>query len=109
MDEQIGSIGGHRTSLGKPARRPVRGRRPIPETTFAIQIGPRKRISRVVQIIGSAILVLSAPLAFVPSAADPPPPPKSFAITVVDDQTGRGVPLVELQTINNVRYYTDSN
>src|SRR5215510_7605055 len=40
-------------------------------------------------------------------------PPESqripFAITVVDEQTGRGVPLVELQTVNNIRYYTDSN
>ncbi|MCY3023671.1 MAG: hypothetical protein NTW87_32220 [Planctomycetota bacterium] len=32
-----------------------------------------------------------------------------FAITVVDDQTGRGVPLVELRTVNDVRSYTDSN
>ena len=33
---------------------------------------------------------------------------KYFAIKVVDDQTGRGVPLVELKTTHNVRYYTDS-
>ncbi len=32
-----------------------------------------------------------------------------FTITVVDEQTGRGVPLVELQTVNNLRCYTDSN
>lgn len=32
-----------------------------------------------------------------------------FTITVVDDDTGRGVPLVELTTTNRVRYYTDSN
>ena len=32
-----------------------------------------------------------------------------FAITVVDEQTGRGVPLVRLETVNNIRYYTDSN
>lgn len=36
-------------------------------------------------------------------------PDKPFAITVVDDQSGRGVPLVELKTTNQVRYYTDSN
>ena len=35
--------------------------------------------------------------------------PAPFAIEVVDDQTGRGVPLVELKTTSNVRYYTDSN
>ena len=32
-----------------------------------------------------------------------------FTIEVVDEQTGRGVPLVELKTVNSVRYYTDSN
>ena len=32
-----------------------------------------------------------------------------FTIEVVDQQTGRGVPLVELKTVNNVRLYTDSN
>lgn len=31
-----------------------------------------------------------------------------FRIQVIDEQTGRGVPLVELQTVNNIRYYTDS-
>ncbi len=31
-----------------------------------------------------------------------------FAIRVVDDQTGRGVPLVELRTVDSTRYYTDS-
>jgi hypothetical protein len=33
---------------------------------------------------------------------------KPFVITVVDEQTGRGVPLVELKTTNEARYYTDS-
>ena len=32
-----------------------------------------------------------------------------FQITVVDEQTGRGVPLVELRTTSEVRYHTDSN
>lgn len=31
-----------------------------------------------------------------------------FKIKVVDAETGRGVPLVELETVNNVKYYTDS-
>ena len=34
--------------------------------------------------------------------------PEPFAIQVVDRQTGRGVPLVELRTVSNVAYYTDS-
>jgi hypothetical protein len=39
-------------------------------------------------------------------AADPAPRP--FAIEVVDDQTGRGVPLVELTTTSGITYVTDS-
>src|SRR3954471_22945102 len=31
-----------------------------------------------------------------------------FVISVVDDQTNRGVSLVELTTVNNVRFVTDS-
>ncbi len=38
----------------------------------------------------------------------PDDPSKPFVITIVDDQTGRGVPLVELKTVNEVRIYTDS-
>ncbi len=34
---------------------------------------------------------------------------KYFAIQVVDQDTGRGVPLVELTTTNRTTYYTDSN
>lgn len=37
-----------------------------------------------------------------------PQPDQYFRINVLDDQTGRGVPLVELETTNNIRYYTDS-
>jgi hypothetical protein len=33
---------------------------------------------------------------------------KYFKIQVVDRQTGRGVPLVELRTTNNIRHFTDS-
>src|SRR6266446_1116765 len=32
-----------------------------------------------------------------------------FTIEVVDDQTGRGVPLVELRTVNKAAWWTDSN
>lgn len=44
--------------------------------------------------------------AFNALAAEPTTRP--FAIHVVDDQTGRGVPLVELRTVSEVRCYTDS-
>ncbi|HUY88508.1 MAG TPA: hypothetical protein VMV10_07225 [Pirellulales bacterium] len=36
-------------------------------------------------------------------------PERYFEITVIDRQTGRGVPLVELSTVNGIRYVTDSN
>ena len=48
-------------------------------------------------------------LSFVSTGATPSDPRDYFKITVVDQETGRGVPLVELKTTNNVRYYTDSN
>lgn len=35
-------------------------------------------------------------------------PARYFAIEVVDEQTGRGVPMVELQATSGARYYTDS-
>ena len=50
-------------------------------------------------------IVLGGFLAAVVAAA----PEKPFAIEVVDRQTGRGVPLVELTTVNHLRYLTDSN
>ena len=36
-------------------------------------------------------------------------PSDYFRISVVDDATGRGVPLVEVRTTNDVKYFTDSN
>ncbi len=36
-------------------------------------------------------------------------PGRYFAIEVVDEQTGRGVPMVALQTTSAASYYTDSN
>lgn len=41
--------------------------------------------------------------------AAPPVVPKPFALRVVDGQTGRGVPLVELRTVHGIRLWTDSN
>src|SRR5262249_30223087 len=41
--------------------------------------------------------------------ADPGQGTSYFAITVVDGETGRGVPLVELRTVNGLRQFTDSN
>lgn len=38
----------------------------------------------------------------------PPASAQYFTIVVVDEDTRRGVPLVELRTVNNLTYYTDS-
>jgi hypothetical protein len=58
----------------------------------------------------AAITFVSIALLPLPSiAAEAPRADKYFKITVVDRETGRGVPLVELRTVDNVRYYTDSN
>jgi hypothetical protein len=57
-----------------------------------------------------SMAIVSISLLALPSiAADSPRADKYFKITVVDAKTGRGVPLVELRTVDNVRYYTDSN
>src|SRR4051794_5291174 len=52
------------------------------------------------------LALLSAPLARVDDPA--PDPGRYFAIEVVDEQSERGVPLVQLQTTYGTRYYTDS-
>lgn len=35
-------------------------------------------------------------------------PGRHFVIEILDEKTGRGVPLVELKTVNDIRYYSDS-
>ena len=45
---------------------------------------------------------------FATARADFPGPARPFVIEIVDDQTNRGVPLVELETVDRVRYFTDS-
>ncbi|OWK44380.1 hypothetical protein [Fimbriiglobus ruber] len=47
---------------------------------------------------------LCAPVAAAQNKIAPP----YFGIHVVDEKTGRGVPLAELRTVNDVSYYTDS-
>ncbi|MBI2824655.1 MAG: hypothetical protein HYX69_08220 [Planctomycetia bacterium] len=51
-------------------------------------------------VIGTFVLLLAP--------AAPPGAGEYFTIEVVDEQTGRGVPLVELRTVDGARYYTDS-
>lgn len=62
--------------------------------------------------VGVVVFVLGAFRLPPTRAADAPataPAFRPFGIQVVDEQTGRGVPLVELKTVSNVRYVTDSN
>ena len=55
-------------------------------------------------------LSISVPLCLCGSLfAGPPEKGQYFQIKVIDEQTGRGVPLVELSTTHNLRLYTDSN
>lgn len=54
-------------------------------------------------LLGAATTVVT-PAALAPAGS----PQTYFKITVVDEQTGRGVPLVELRTVSGVRYVTDS-
>jgi hypothetical protein len=53
-----------------------------------------------------ALLFAAACSSSIARAADAPAAP--FGVQVVDDQTGRGVPLVELTTVSNLRFVTDS-
>jgi len=57
-------------------------------------------------VIALAIVVLLCSTA---AAQNAPSPGKYFAITVVDDETDRGVPLVQLSTTGRISHYTDSN
>ncbi len=52
---------------------------------------------------------LVALLASAPLVAQAPAQPEPFGIQIVDSATGRGVPLVELETVHAVRFVTDSN
>ena len=67
---------------------------------------PRAVLTAVLLVLilsGSAVAFEQQPLSSRDSSS------KYFKIQVVDQQTGRGVPLVELRTTNNIRYFTDSH
>jgi hypothetical protein len=62
------------------------------------------------RMIANTLVLLVSLLASGASGAAPQAsgPGRYFAIEVVDEQTGRGVPMVELQTTYGGRHYTDS-
>ena len=57
---------------------------------------------------GNVLLVLLATLALFPEVATAVEPSDFFEIQVLDEQTGRGIPLVELVTVDEVRRVTDN-
>ncbi len=61
--------------------------------------------------LAAAFFFLAAQVACAAAGRDQGPVarPRPFRIQVVEAGTGRGVPLVELKTVNQIRYYTDSN
>ena len=63
--------------------------------------------SRIRSWIGLAMTLAAVPS--VATAEEPAVDRRPFRIEVVDAETGRGVPLVELRTVNQIRYVTDSN
>ena len=71
----------------------------------------RKRQTTTVLTIVLLVLIKSSPANAVgfKSVSGQDSQCKYFKIQVVDRQTGRGVPLVQLRTVNNIRCYTDSN
>ncbi|MBI2927839.1 MAG: hypothetical protein HYY24_19275 [Verrucomicrobia bacterium] len=58
--------------------------------------------SVILAVLAVLVCGVSVTKAAVPNASD------CFVIRVVDSTTGRGVPLVELSTVNKVSYWTDS-
>ena len=64
-------------------------------------------MTRKAKLIYWAIIFMGA--ALFSGCRDATHPIEYFTVKVIDAQTGRGVPLVELKTVNDIRYYTDSN
>jgi hypothetical protein len=74
----------------------------IVQTWFTIPGMLSRFILRVLLVVTSTLGGCALP----PDAR--PADQQYFTIEVIDEQTGRGVPLVELTTTNHVRHYTDS-
>src|SRR5262245_53906583 len=60
------------------------------------------RCRHIMPTLAALVLLLSA-------ADEKPRGDRYFKITVLDEETGRGVPLVELRTIHGLKLITDSN
>src|SRR4051812_17667087 len=74
---------------------------------FVLQFTVRECSVKIVSLISALIASISfAVTCIAADAAATRPAP--FAIQIVDEQTGRGVPLVDLKTTSNVHFFTDS-
>jgi hypothetical protein len=70
---------------------------------------PRFSLASVPSVVRSALAMLCATCAATGILVSVSAVPSDFfQIKVVDDETGRGVPLVELETVNHLRFVTDS-
>ena len=69
----------------------------------------RKQRLRRVMAVAALASIATVPWTAHGSDGPPAPGPRVFRIKVVEEGTGRGVPLVELRTVNQIRYVTDSN
>lgn len=74
---------------------------------FPLNLLPLAGAGRLCLLCGVASLLCGSGTGL-SNAAPPDEAAKYFRLRVVDDRTGRGVPLVEVKTVENVRYYTDS-
>src|SRR6185369_9383779 len=103
-EDSVAAVQDARAPLGVPL--PARGAHGVTRPTdvhwFSGAMSDLNR--RILTLILSNLLVLFLGIGTVTSATN-----DYFKISVVDEQTGRGVPLVELTTTSNVRFYTDSN
>ncbi len=84
--------------------------KPVLRTSFAAgplrSAGPRLPPPAAVGV--GAAVVAAVAMAALGLAGEPPPPRSPWSeIRVVDRRTGRGVPLVELATVNGIRFVTD--
>ncbi len=69
--------------------------------------GPRRTLRAAVGALVTALAAAAAAVP-VPAAGDGPGGVPYAEVRVLDAETGRGVPLVELETVNHLRFVTDS-
>jgi len=75
----------------------------------ALLAEPAALAARSAALAARPAALAARPAALAARSAAHAPGEEYFTIHVVDVATGRGVPLVELKTVNNIRFYTDSN